>query len=329
MNVRTSWEDLGTRFALFESATVVIEAGPSSVWVKAAIEEIGHEVLVANPRKLALIYGNHKKNDKVDAENLARLGRLDRELLAPINLRSLESLSDLAVLRARDLFVKQRTELINHVRSMCSGFGHPLPPRDSHYFHRRFADSLPKKLVPALKAALEQIKDLNAHIREYDKKVERLSKTKYPETTRLREVPGVGSLIALAFVLTLHDRHRFKDSREVGAFLGLVPRQDQSCGHNPQLRISKAGDATLRKLMVMAGQRILRDDMPDCDLKRHGLRICPDSQSKGAKKRAVVAVARKTAVLLHRLWITDEPYDPFRNSERPKRAGRGRMKTSA
>ena len=140
-----------------------------------------------------------------------------------------------------------------------------------------------------------------------------MCRAKYPETERLRQVKGVGPITALAFVLTLQDPERFPKSRKVGGYVGLVPRLGDSSEHRSHLRITKAGDAYLRELLVTSAQYILGPRGPLCDLKRHGLKICPDSSNRNAKKRAAVAVARKLSVLLHHLWLSGEEYDPDYN----------------
>ena len=135
----------------------------------------------------------------------------------------------------------------------------------------------------------------------------------YPETDLLRQVEGVGALTALAFVLTLENPERFAKSRSVGAYLGLEPAQDQSGDRDPQRHISKEGDEMLRKLLVGSAHYILGPFGSDSDLRRHGEKIASRG-GKNAKKRAAVAVARKLSVLLQRLWVTGEVYEPLRNA---------------
>ena len=234
-----------------------------------------------------------------------------------VELRSLDQQADLAAVRTRIVFVKQRTELINHVRSRCLSFGHCLPACDGHYFHRKVKDQIPKNLAPVLLPALEQSANLSAQIAAFDKKIESLCE-RYPETRNLRTVQGVGALTALTFVLTLHNHRRFKCSRAVGSYLGLVPIVDQSSGRDPQLRISKCGDAYMRQLLVTAAHYILGVYGADSELRRHGQRICPEgSKNRGAKKRSVIAVARKLSVVLHHLWANDKEYEPFPNGVPP------------
>ena len=223
----------------------------------------------------------------------------------------------MALLRSRDALVGARTKLVNHVRGAVKSFGARLPKCTAEGFHNRVAEHLPQELVPALGPVLETIASLTEHIREYDRRLESIAKEIYPETNLLRQVRGVGVLSALAFVLTLEDPSRFAKSREVGAYLGLVPATDQSGGSDPEKHISKHGNKTMRKLLVSSAHYILGPFGEDCDLRRHGEKIASRG-GKNAKKRAVVAVARKLSVLLHRLWVTAEVYDPLYNASHPR-----------
>ena len=309
--LRTAKPAFRDYFGELPRSRVVIEAGSQSGWVSREIERLGHEVIVANPRKLRLIYENDNKSDKVDAEYLARIGRLDPKLLHPVKHRGEAAQIDLATIRARAAVVRQRSALISFTRSQVKVFGERLPTCDAHYFHRKVADRIPPQLEEALRPTLALIASFTAAIAEYDRQIDELSKTKYPETERLRQVPGVGPLVALAFILTLEDNRRFARSRSVGAFLGLAPRKSDSGSQEPQLPISKAGDPYLRQLLVSAAHCVLRSNVRASDLKAHGEAIARRG-GKNAKKRAVVAVARKLAVLLHRLWVTGKDYEPFR-----------------
>ena len=274
------------------------------------LTELGHDVLVANARKLRAIYDNPRKGDRADAEILARLARLDPELLSPIHHRSPQAQSDLAVLHSRDALIRSRTLLVNHVRSIVKSTGARLPSCTANYFASKVGPLIPEALQPALLPILETIATLTQQIREYDKLIEQLCMDKYPETKLLRKISGIGPITALAYVLVLEDPKRFTKSRDVGPAIGLVPRRDQSGGHDPQLRITKTGNAFLRRLLVSSAQYILGPFGPDCDLRHWDLKLA-ERGGKNAKKRAVVAVARKLAVLLHHLWKTGEIYDPF------------------
>jgi transposase len=280
------------------------------------LEECGHEVLVANPRKVRLIYTNKRKTDEIDAENLARLARLDpKKLLYPLKHRGEDSQAHLAIIRSREALVGARTQLVNHIRGAVKSFGARLPKCPAVSFHKKAAAHIPETLWPALEPLLETIGSLTQRIREYDQQLETSCQEHYPETDLLRQVEGVGALTALTFVLTLEDPSRFAKSRTVGAYLGLVPARDQSGDRDPQRRITKEGDEMLRRLLVGSAHYILGPFAKDSDLRRHGEKIATRG-AKNAKKRAAVAVARKLSVLLHRLWVTGELYDPLYNTHR-------------
>jgi transposase len=313
--VRTTPEALRRRFASERPMRIAIEAGTHSPWVSRLLEECGHEVLVANSRKTRLIYANKRKTDEIDAEYLARLARVDPKLLYPLRHRGQESQAHMAIIRSRQALVDCRTQLVNHVRGAVKSFGARLPKCPARSFHKKAAAHIPEALWPALGPILEQIGSLTERIRDYERHLETISKEHYPETELLRQVEGIGALTALTFVLTLEDPYRFAKSRCVGAYLGLVPARDQSGDRDPQRHISKEGDEMLRKLLVGSAHYILGPFGSDSDLRRHGEKIASRG-AKNAKKRAVVAVARKLSVLLHRLWITAEVYEPLYNAKR-------------
>jgi transposase len=314
--LRTTPEALRRRFASERPPMrIAIEAGTHSPWVSRLLEECGHEVLVANARKTRLIYSNKRKTDQIDAENLARLARLDPRLLYPLKHRGEDAQAHMALIRSREALVDCRTQLVNHVRGAVKSFGHRLPKCPARSFHKRASEHIPEALLPALGPILEQIASLTERIRQYDRKLQTISKERYPETELLRQVEGIGTLTALTFVLTLEDPYRFEKSRSVGAYLGLVPATDRSGDSDPQKRISKEGDQMLRKLLVGSAHYVLGPFGSDSDLRRHGQKIASRG-AKNAKKRAAVAVARKLAVLLHSLWISGEAYEPLRNAYR-------------
>ena len=294
----------------YPGARVVLEVGCHSPWISRQVEQEGYDVIVANPRRVRLIAESDKKSDRFDAEQLARLGRMDPGLLSPIVHRGEQAQRDRVLLLARDGLVRSRTLVINQVRGFSKSLGARLPSSSAEAFPKRVREAVGADLFPGLDAMLRMIEQLTVEVRSMDRQVERLCQDPYGETAVLRQIPGVGPLTALAFVLTLEDPHRFAKSRDVGAYLGLRPRQRDSGGQRPQLRITKAGDALVRRLLVSSSQYILGPFGPDTDLRRFGLRLA-ERGGKAAKKRAVVAVARKLSVLLHRLWLTAEEYQPL------------------
>jgi transposase len=293
------------------AARVVIEVGTHSPWVQRLLQELGHETITANPRYVRLIYSSGSKNDQLDAERLARLARVDPKLLHPIQHRGGTAQADRALLRSRNALVECRTKLVNHARGTVKSIGGRLPTCSTSSSHKRVRQDLPDELKPALTPVLDTIAALTLKIQKLETRIERLASKRYPETGLLRQVSGVGPLTALSYVLTVEDPQRFKSSRAIGPYLGLRPRQSQSGDVDPELRITKAGDSDLRRLLVGSAHYILGPFGPDTDLRRWGLALAARGK-KNAKKRAVVAVARKLAVLLHRLWVTAEVYEPLR-----------------
>ena len=313
--IPTSSKAFRLRFDSQQPLKITLEAGTHSPWVSRLLEECGHEVLVANPRKLRLIYGGKHKTDRLDAEKLARMARLDPKLLYPLKHRGEDSQAHLALIRSREALVGSRTQLVNHVRGVVKSFGARLPKCSTASFPNKVAGQIPESLKEALEPVLETISLLTQQIKDYDRRLEQLAQEHYPETALLRQVQGVGTLTALAFVLTLEDPSRFEKSRAVGAHLGLVPGTDSSGEHDTEKRISKEGDGLMRRLLVSSAHYILGPFADDSDLRRHGEKIAGRG-GKNAKKRAVVAVARKLSVLLHHLWDTGELYEPLYNARR-------------
>lgn len=292
---------------------MAIEAGTHSPWVSRLLRGCGHEVIVANPVKVALITRNIRKSDAVDAEYLARLARFDRELLHPIEHRGEQAQLDLQVIRTREIVVQSRTKLIGHVRGAVKSFGVRLPKCSTEAFVNKTRKLIPEQLRTALDPIYVEIDQLNKTIAGYERHIERTARERYPEVERVAQIKGVGTLTGLAFVLVLEDANRFRLSRSVGAFLGLTSKREQSGDDDPQRRITKAGDRLMRRLLLQGAHYILGAFGEDCDLRRHGMRIS-ERGGKRAKKRAAVAVARKLSVLMHRLWVSGQTYEPLRNS---------------
>lgn len=291
-----------------------IETGTHSRWISHMLESLGHEVLVANSRKLQLISRSRQKDDRNDARNLARLARFDPKLLHPIQHRSHAAQVHLELLRARDVLVTTRTRLVNHLRGSAKPFGVRLPRCSPSAMVKKAPAAIPPEVMDAMKPLLEMIKALSAQIRDYDRRIESIADNEYVTSRPLRQVSGIGSLTALAYMLTIDDPRRFRRSRSVGAWLGLTPSRHESGESQPQMRISKEGDGYVRRLLVGSAQYILGPFGTDCDLRRHGLAIAARG-GKNAKRRAVVAVARKLAVLLHRLWVTQADYVPLKEPQ--------------
>jgi transposase len=290
-------------------ARVALETGGQSAWIADLIEQTGHAAIVAHARDLEAVTGRPHRTDRHDARQLARLARIDPELLHPVTLRDRQRQADLSVIRARALLVDMRTKLINFARGITKTTGGRLPAAASHRFAERVRDAIPASLRAALEPVLRALDLVTAEIDGFDQAVQNLADQRYPETHWLRQAPGIGTLTALTFVLTIGDAARFPHSRDVGPFLGLVPRRRQSGEQDPHLRITKCGDRYLRRLLVQCAHVVMGRWGPDCALRQWALAHA--SPSRAAKKRTVVAVARKLAALLHRLCLRQESFVPF------------------
>jgi transposase len=220
---------LATVFGQFPASTVVLEVGGHSPWVSRLLTELGHEGVVANSRAVELITRNSRKNDRMDAELLARLGRADRKLLKPVQHRGEQAQADLMGVRVRAHLVEQRTSTINAVRGLVKNTGRRLPVCDADTLGPRHAAGLPEGVRKHVERLLGLVEELTEEIAACDKELAELSRTRYAaETQQLQQVAGVGPVTALTFVLTLDDPHRFDRSRDVGAYLGLVPKSSQA-----------------------------------------------------------------------------------------------------
>jgi transposase len=292
---------------------IALETGMHSPWVSRLLSELGHEVIVAHARKVRLIGESRKKDDRLDAQTLARLARIDPQLLCPVRHRSAKAQADLTVIRARAGLVRARTALVNTARGLAKSYGERLRGCNVRNMNPEKAEGLSPELQTALEPLLTGIESLSEQIRECNERIEQLAQESYPQVALLKQVKGVGTLIALTFLLTLEDPHRFRKSRDVGCYLGLQPGRRNSGQSEPQMHISKEGDPYLRTLLVQGAHHILGPFGADSDLRRWGLKLA-ERGGRNGKKRAVIATARKLAVLLHRLWVSGEAYEPLHNS---------------
>ena len=314
----TTPEAMKQTFGKIPRSLIALETGTHSPWVSRQLTELGHEVIVAHAQKVQLITKSNRKDDRHDARTLARLARIDPALLGPVRHRSAKAQLHLTVIRARAELVSARTALVNAARGLVKSYGERLPKCGTYQVSEKLAEGLSAELREVLVPLFKEIESLNEHIKEYDERMEKIAKQVYPEVVLLKQVKGVGTQIALTYVLTIEDPYRFPKSREVGCFLGLRPGRRNSGESEPQKGISKEGDRYLRTMLVQGAHYILGPFGEDSDLRRWGFKLA-ERGGKNAKKRAVVAVARKLAVLLHRLWVGGEVYEPLRNNQKAMR----------
>jgi transposase len=310
--------EIESYFKAIPRSRIALEVGTHSPWISALLEKLGHVVIVANPRKIG---GGKKrrKNDKLDAEYLARKVKSDPKELWPIQHRGEEARNALVLLRIRHAVVGARTKLICAARGFVKSSGHRLPRCSAESFHKIERIHVPDVLRDMLEPLFTQIGALTEQIKKYDADVKRMCRKEYKETMLFEPVNGVGPIVSLGYILTIDNPNRFAKSRDVGPYLGLIPGQYESGESRPQMRITKTGDRFMRQLLVQSANYILGPFGKDSDLRRHGLKIAARG-GKSGKKRAAVAVARKLAVLMHRLWVTGEVYEPLRNSELQEKA---------
>jgi transposase len=309
--VATTAEALRMVFAGTEKMRIAIECGTHSPWVSRLLQELGHEVIVANPRRLRLIAESNRKNDKADARTLATVAQAALSLLKQVHHRSERVQLDLAAIKARDTAVQARSRMVAAIRGIVKSTGGRLTVCSTGAFAKKAFESCPATLRDALTPLMRIIEQLTAEIRQYDRAIERKMKSEYPEAAPILTIPGVGSLTALTFVLLLNnDANRFSKSRDLGCYFGLQPKQQDSGRFISQLGITKAGDQLMRKLAVQCSHFMLGRFGRDSALRRWGLALCLRGGGN-AKKRAVVAVARKLLILMHRLWKTQTAFVPF------------------
>ena len=296
-------------------ALIAIEVGTHSPWISRLLEENGCSCLVANARKLRAIYTNVRKCDQLDARMLAKLARVDPELLSPIRHCTEDHQRHRLAITLRDSLVRQRVATINSVRFSLKSMGIRLPGGATSAFANKCRKEVEDTIIlAAIEPSLKVLDEMGQQIRALDKQIARTAAESHPQTKLLEQIPGVGPITSLSFVLAVGDSQRFEDPRDVAAYMGLVPRRDQSGQSDKQLAISKAGNRETRRLLVQCAQYILGRFGQDCDLRRQGIKLAARG-GKAAKKKAIIAIARKLAVLMLVLWKTGGSYEPLRIPE--------------
>lgn len=286
----------------------ILEAGTHSLWLDDGLRNAGADVVVVNPRRLRAVSDSLKKTDRSDAALLALLGLLNPQLLWQVRHRTVQAQMGLVMLKSRDQLVRTRARLITTMRGLVKPFGHRFKACVAEQFHER-RDEVPRELASSLEPLFEVLVHVNAQIAALDERIEQAVKAD-AAASNLTTIPGVGPITALVFTLVIDDPERFKNSRQVGAFLGLTTRIDQSGMVDKQLRITKAGDGMLRRLLVQCAQGMLREKARDTSLKRWATSLV-DRGGTAPKKRAAVALARKLAVIMHRMWRDNTPFRAF------------------
>jgi transposase len=285
--VPTTPEGMKQTFARIPRSLMALETGTHSPWVSRLLTELRHEVIVAHAQKVELITKSNRKDDRHDARSLARLARIDPELLGPVRHRSAKAQIHLTVIRARAELVSARTALVNAARGLVKSFGQRLPKCGTQQVSRELGAGLSAELREVLEPLLIEIESLNERIQEYDQRMEKIAKESYPQVELLKQVNGVGTQIALTYVLTIEDPYRFAKSRQVGCFLGLRPGRRNSGESEPQKKISKEGDRYLRTMMVQGAHYILGPFGEDSDLRRWGRKLSERGGANAKNERSL------------------------------------------
>ena len=192
----TTPEAMKQVFGSMPRCRIAMETGTHSPWVSRLLTELGHEVIVAHAQKVRLITKSRRKDDRLDARTLARLMRIDPELLSPVKHRSAQAQLHLTEIRARAVLVSARTALVNAARGLVKSYGERLRKCGTEQFRRETTSGLSAGLREALEPLLQEVESLNERIQEYDRRIEHMSKKTYPETALLKQIKGVGNLIA-------------------------------------------------------------------------------------------------------------------------------------
>lgn len=304
--VKTRAPTLRRWFAHRAPLAICLEAGGSSPWVARLLQDLGHDVVVCHPRQIQLIAQSRKKTDRRDAELLARLLRADRALLHPVTVRSAVTQQGRAALAMRHTLVGARTRCMQSVRGVLRGFGFRVPRSTwGQLVERVQALELPDGLPPLLAPLLTTITELTAQIAQLEQELAKIART-HPVVPQLRAIPGIGPLSALAFVLAVEDPYRFRKSRDVASFLGLCPSIRASGETAHRGRITKEGDRLVRFLLGQAAHACVRSTRPSA-LRDWGLAV----RARRGVPKGATALARKLAVVMHRLWVTGAAYEPY------------------
>lgn len=299
---------------------IIIEVGAHTRWIAELLEQLGHQVLIVDPRRTKLISGSLYKDDRIDAMTLAMLGRDAPALLKTVPLRRLESQMVLTLVRARASAVKGRTRIVNTVRGVLKPYGYTIP-KDSRgaTFTAYIRETLDQALLRIVEPLLVLIETFNAQIKRYDDDVALVLPRLAPDTVHLTQINGVGALTVLYFVALIGDPHRFASNRDIGPYLGLCRKRQDSGDYKSELGITKAGDSLMRALLANCASYLLGPFGQDSDIRRWGLKKVGGG-SRAEKKKAKIAVARKLAVVMLTLWKTGRPYTPFHKSHEAKKA---------
>ena len=300
------------------AAPVAFETGMHCRWMSEVAEGMGFKVYVANPCRLRMITESKTKNDVNDARMLARIALSDPGLLHPVKLRGPEHQKMLNLHEMRNLLVKQRTGIVVQLRAIAKSMGFRIAKCQAAGFHNLDRKAWPEGFRDIAWPMLKNLEQLAVTIKTYEKQIRELAETPTfkAQVERLMEIRYVGLFVATGFIaVTGGDMDRFEKPRDIGPWLGVTPRQDQSGDIDRQCHITKAGSKMLRWKLAECAQRVLQKNSADTDLKVKGLRICARG-GKIAKGKSITAVARGLAVLMvAMLKKPNEQYVPLSDAK--------------
>jgi len=299
---------------LDRSWPVAFETGTHCRWMDKCFRRLGFPTIIANPGQVPSITKSNKKNDRNDARELARLAIADPAMLHPVFLRDEVYQQMLRFHHARNMLISQRTQTINQIRGFAKSLGYRIECSSTESFHEVSRADWPKELEEAVWPIMGTLKVINLKVKAYDKLIEKLAeKPEFkPMVDRARVIYGVGIIGSTVLIAAIGGRpDRFTHARDVGAYLGMTPKQDQSGDTDKQLHITHAGSDIVRTALVECAGVALMTNAKETDLKLKGLRIALRG-GKIARKKAKIAVARSMAVtIVALLQKPDEEYVPL------------------
>lgn len=301
---------LGTGFQIEK---IGLESGSMTHWLTKGLRSYGYEVHPMESRKMAAILATIvNKTDKNDARGIAEALRAGH--YKQCVHRSDSSMNLRTVLNSRDLLVKQRTQLTNSIRGFIRTYGIRLPKGRGKDFHERVLEAIEgqaEEILFSIEILLKTYLSLEEQISKFDIWLKRYS-SQSKQVSLLKSVDGVGDITALAYITEVDDPNRFSNSRDVAAYIGLTPNQYSSGETQKQGRISKQGSSYLRFLLIEAATVLLTRCKQWSPIKSWGLKL----MKKKGKKKAIVAVARKLAVTMHSMLLSEKNFNRKGKSKR-------------
>jgi transposase len=282
-----------------------LETGPTTTWLWTELKRLGLPVICIDARHAkAVLKMQINKSDRNDAAGIARI--MQTGWFKEVRVKTIDSHLIKALLVSRALLVKIKRDLENQIRGLLKNLGLIIGRAKFNVFAVRAEELIEDRpeLEAVIKPLLAARKAIEGQVADLDRKVLKLARHDV-QVRRLMTVPGVGPVTALCFKATIDDPTRFKRSRSVGAYVGLTTRRHASGEVDWSGRISKCGDAMLRMYLFEAAGVLLTRVPKWSALKAWGIRLA----KRNGLRKAKVAVARKLAVILHRMWIDETEFN--------------------